>query len=63
MFGVLILCLIIGIFIGNYGGNPTGAFKFMCKWLAAKFIHDLAGMIVQSIYERYTGYARSWLGY
>ena len=56
MIGVVIVFLALGITIGHYGGSPFSTFKYMVKWLAAKFLYDFTQVIFTNIFQRYTDY-------
>ena len=53
---LILVFLLIGIIIGNYGGSAFGSIKFFLKWLVAKIIYDFAQFIVYRIVDRYTAY-------
>ena len=53
---VILLFLLLGVVIGNYGGSAFGSLKFMVKWIIAKLAYDFVQFIVYKIVERYTSY-------
>lgn len=53
---LIIIFLLLGIVIGNYGGSAFGSVKFMIKWIIAKMVYDFAQFIVYKIVDRYTSY-------
>ena len=53
---LIIVFILLGIVIGNYGGSAFGSVKFMIKWIIAKMVYDFAQFIVYKIVDRYTSY-------